>query len=430
MTDVWVWRAFDAYATSFQRLETTAYIWNPNKKQLMYSNETRKLAVHYFNIFCVTLTTFISTVIPVLDKLLSKAGGEKEQLPLWISLFYVVLILVWSFVIIGIISIHFQGQTMAQTTNALLPDTVVTANRMPADGKEQNKNMKNSLIVFISVFVNSILMTGKGNARYKYSDIIGMGLVIWVYLFLIYPFIIAVTMVWMSFDPNHFLIEWYLVPLFQGTGTLHLTVVRSCFVPIRFIFIYVSWHETFMFLIMVLLVTLVNILSTIQKLSEAKDHWNIERFIEDVNKLRIIYAPSMSILDLFDGLLMLYGLGSIVCLVFITIRMHTVLGYPMNIVPPSMILFVLFFIKTVLPPAVNIYEGCCTTIRKKLKEVSFLRPGKRRILRRRLRAIRPLQYHGGVFGFTLFGFERSTKMKYFEVLASYSIDLLLAVRRV
>jgi hypothetical protein len=147
MTDVGVWRAFDAYATSFQRLETTAYIWNPNKKLLMYSNESRKVGIHYFNIFCVTLTTFISTVIPVLGKLLSKAGGEKEQLPLWISLFYVVLILVWSFVIIGIFSIHFQGQTMAQTTNALLPDTAATANRMPADGKERNKNIKANLTV-------------------------------------------------------------------------------------------------------------------------------------------------------------------------------------------------------------------------------------------------------------------------------------------
>jgi hypothetical protein len=126
----------------------------PNKKLVMHSNESRKVVTHYFNRFCVTLTTFNSSVIPVLGKLLSKTGGEKEQLPLWIALFYVVLILVWSFVIIGIINIHFQGQTMAQTTNNVLPDTTATANRKPVEGKKRNKNMKDKLsFYYLCIFL-------------------------------------------------------------------------------------------------------------------------------------------------------------------------------------------------------------------------------------------------------------------------------------
>jgi len=123
---------------------------------------------------------------------------------------------------------------------------------------------------------------------------------------------------------------------------------------------------------------------------------NIEKFGDILNRCHLTIAPGRPFLDAVATLFTCCGLTALVVLILILLRLFWLLPFPINLIPPTLFVFVNFFLQMVLPQAVGVHESCIEAIQ--IKKGLYLS----KYLRMKMNAARPLGFRIAVFGCVFF----------------------------
>jgi len=109
-------RAFDLYAAFFQRFETIVFMWNSQKKQLIYVQSKRKLMVWIINTFLTTILSNGFCVYLLVRELLSPV----KHLQTDFIVFQTFLVIFGFFWLVTGISSWFYGHDCVQAWNYVI----------------------------------------------------------------------------------------------------------------------------------------------------------------------------------------------------------------------------------------------------------------------------------------------------------------------
>lgn len=113
---------------------------------------------------------------------------------------------------------------------------------------------------------------------------------------------------------------------------------------------------------------------------------------------------------------------------YVTITLQRYLPILLYIYFPSVSFVILFVIQSFIPELIKIYRISKNLLR--LINLQTCHPRlttkDRKISRRLLKSLRPVQINVGLIGFTLFYFKETTKVTFYSAIVSYTMTLLLA----
>jgi len=149
---------------------------------------------------------------------------------------------------------------------------------------------------------------------------------------------------------------------------------------------------------------------------------NVDRFVQLLNRVHTTIAPCKDFADALGSLFTCSGVIAMVVINLMLLRFFWLLPIPVNLIPPTVFVFLNFFIQLILPPAIRVNESSSDAI---MSKKSLLMS---KYLRKKLNATRPLVFRGGVFGTVFFKVTRDFKSEIYLVILQTSTDVLLGTK--
>jgi len=161
----------------------------------------------------------------------------------------------------------------------------------------------------------------------------------------------------------------------------------------------------------------------IEKLNMRLVHYSMNSY----NSALILLSISEYILAFVIVALMSGGLAAFVVLMTITLKMHSIIPKPYYYLSPVTAVITLLFISFTLPQAVKVYDLSMSLVRAWKLKAGMSSGYNSRYIRKRMKALRPINIPAGIGTFNLYWINKSIKASYYKALGDFTLDLLIAI---
>jgi len=152
---------------------------------------------------------------------------------------------------------------------------------------------------------------------------------------------------------------------------------------------------------------------------------NALKVIRLYNQLQIAHIINSPICEHLITSAMGIGFGLFIVCNFATIKLMTIIPFPIFVTPPITSAILLFISKAIINLGLQSHDSSSLLL-KELK-ITSQTAWTRGHLRRRLASLKPMVVHLGVNGYRIFKFVKTTKSTYDFAIVTYSIDALISV---
>ncbi|OXA47521.1 hypothetical protein Fcan01_17956 [Folsomia candida] len=386
----------DEYDKFLQNFTHPIIEWKTGQRRLIYHKNLKSTFHWRFNVF---LGFGLHGLAGIFLLLLVLHGSVKLS-PLPVLMVHIILLFLWCYNFFVGVAMVLHGEQFVDGWNLLLWE-------------------------FRKLEVNVPKTTTKSKSPRPAEpiDLFWLAMSGMIYQFTFIPFILVLAAFILRLDPLIHLLE-----MAKLTPLLHTLSYLSIF------YVIVTTHfegcRLYPLPIIVAFSLFKMLTCLILSLTRARNQWRLHNMVTKYVRLFIILEKMRRLQEFFIAAFMLIAMCATVLFTFVTIRMYT--NFPLWFYSffPSVNVFIVIFVLIGLGVGIEVRTRSEEVLRMWEVWMWGICAGReRQIMRRRLDALRVMEFGGRIHYGRLYRLDRGIQLKYFEKVVIYTINLLLGVPR-